>query len=176
MPPISYKDTEYRVKDNALGIGRVISELAAKFEDDTAIAEYTIRRMPGFDLYAITMHNISMIAADLNQLKEQVKTAKGKDKTEKLKKAIKADETAIAKEAERLKDPVQEFIFNRMTNIRKEVLFGFKNDTDIFKTLCDTLLIGDTAKIDYIVPDKDLLELRDKVYETFFIIKSAIYK
>jgi len=163
MQQVKYKGTDFQVKDNVLGIGKVISEYSAKFEDDMAIAQYTIIRMPDYGLYAITIHNISMIANDLKELQEKIKTAKGKTKTD-LQKAIKSDEKAIEKEAERLKDPVMEFIFNRVTNIRKEVLFGFQNDTEIFKTLCDTLLTGDTSKINYTEPDDELIELRDKVY------------
>lgn len=175
MQTLKYKDTEYQIRDNALGVGKVISELSGRFEDDMAIAEYTVIRMPDYGVYALTMSNISMILADLRDIQAELKTAKGKRKAE-LEKAIKADNKAIEKEAERLKGPVQDFFYKRMTNIRKEVLFGFKNDTGIFKTLADTLLIGDTTKIDFTKPDAELIELRDKVYDVFFSIKSLIYK
>lgn len=174
MKKLKYNKHEFEVKANTLGIGKTISELSAQFEDNLMIAQYHIVRLPDYGAYQLAINNIGVLMNDLAELNEKLSTAKGKDKTE-LTKAIATDKKAIDIENKALQKPALSFIMNRMLNIRKEVMFGFKNDTEIFKTLCGLLLLGDTSVIDFSNADKSLMELRDGVYAVFFSIKSSIY-
>ena len=174
MQSLKYRNNEYKVKDNTLGIGKVIAELAAKYEDELAISQYVVVRMPDFDRYQLIMNELSVLGADMATQAAELKKAKGKEKT-KLEKIVESLNKAIMAAYKQLEEPAIQFIFNRMTNIRKEVRFGFVNDIEIFKTLCQTLLIGDVAGIDYTDTSKDLLKLRDEVFAVFFSIKSRIY-
>ena len=174
MQNLKYRNNQYTVKDNTLGIGKVIAELSAKYEDELAISQYVIVRMPDFDRYQLIMNELSVLGGDLQTQSAELKKAKGKEKS-KLDKVTDTLNKAIMAAYKQLEEPAMQFIFNRMTNIRKEVRFGFVNDIDIFKTLCQTLLIGDVAGIDFTDTSKDLLKLRDEVFAVFFSIKSRIY-
>ncbi len=175
MKTLKYNDTEFRVKENTLGVGKTIAELAAKYEDELAIAKYHIIKLPDYDRYQILINNAGVIAQDVAEQKQKASKLKGTAK-KKQEAIVTKGQKDFQSEVTKLKEPILTLIANRVANIEREVYFGFTNDTDIFKTLCDTLLIGDTSQIKFNEPDKDLLELRDEVYAAFFTIKSSIYK
>jgi len=174
MTSLKYRDKTFEVKDNTLGIGKVISELSAKFEDELIMAQYFIIRMPDFDRYQTIMNEISVLGSDLKVQTDELKKLKGKEKT-KQEGIINTLAKALQSQYEALEESAIQLIFNRMVNIRKEVRFGFENDLETFKTLCNTLLLGDVKEIDYSTVDKDLAQLRDGVYDAFFSIRNRIY-
>jgi len=176
MKSLKYRDKEFGVRENMLGVGKTIAELSAKYEDDLAISQYVIIRMPDYDRYQTIMNELSVLTMDLQAQTEACNKAKGKEKT-KLKQIIATLQKAMQKVTKQLEEPTVRFIFNRTQNIRKEVYTGFINDLDIFKTLCQCLLTGDTNSIDFSdTSDKDLLKLRDEVFEVFFYIRTSIYR
>jgi hypothetical protein len=173
---IKYKNTEFGVRPNALGVGAVIAKLAAAYEDDLLISRYHVMRLPEYDRYLLVMNNYSQISADLEVQEAKLKKAKTAADKKTLKAIIDKDKKAIAAELKQLQEPAIFAISMRMKNIANEVMFGFKNNTDNLKALCDALLIGDTSVINYDEPDADLVKLQGEVFEVFFSIKSGIYK
>lgn len=172
---LKYKGTEFKVKQNALGVGEAISKLAAAYEDELLLARYHVMRLPDYEQYQMIMYNLSQIGQDYREQSAKLKKAKQSEK-KKLQGIVNADKKALDAQFEVLQKPALNAIANRMTSISNEVLFGFINNTDNLKVLCDALLIGDTSVIEYDNPDKDLLALRDKIFEVFFSIKASIYK
>lgn len=172
---LKYKDTEFKVRQNALGVGSEIAKLAAAYEDELLLAKYHVVKLPDYGQYQMIMHNISQIAIDYREQSEKLKKAKGAEKT-RLAKIVATGKKALDAEFKLLEEPAINVIATRVDSITREVYFGFTNNTDNLKALCDALLIGDTSLIKYDEPDSDLLALRDTVFEVFFSIKSSIYK
>lgn len=172
---IKYKNNDFTIRENALGIGAVISKLAAAYEDELLLARYHVMRLPDYEQYQSVMRDINQISLDYREQSAKLKKAKQSEK-KKLQGIVNADKKALDAQFEVLQKPALNAIANRMTSISNEVLFGFINNTDNLKVLCDALLIGDTSVIEYDNPDEDLLALRDKIFEVFFSIKASIYK
>lgn len=173
MQTVKYKDTEFEIKPNRLGVGKVVSEIASAYEDELFIRKMMVTKMKDYPEYNNILGEISMINADLQEHEKLL--GKSKDK-KKIQGIITANKKNLEKEYRRLSAPAMAIIANREMNINKEVHYGFINDADVFKKLCETLLKGDHSKIIFDDLDKDLIGLRDEVYKTFFTIKASIYK
>jgi hypothetical protein len=173
MTSLKYKDKEFTVRENTLGVGKTIAEISAKYEDDLAISQYVIVRLPEYDRYQTIINEISVISADIRDMEYEASKAKGS-----VKKGLQAKINKAKKDLEntqsQLKEPGVLFIMSRVINIRKEVNFGFINDMEIFKTLCSVILVN--ADIDFGNIDEDLLLLRDEVFRLFFSIRAKIYE
>jgi len=172
---LKYKDTEFKVRHNALGVGAEIAKLAAAYEDELLLARYHVVKLPDYGQYQMIMHSISQIGLDYREQSEKLAKAKGAEKT-RLAKIVATGKKGLDAEFKLLEEPAINVIATRIDSITREVYFGFTNNTDNLKALCDALLLGDTMLIKYDEPDSDLLQLRDNVFEVFFSIKSSIYK
>jgi hypothetical protein len=172
---LTYRNNNYAIRQNALGVGSEIAKLAAAYEDELLLARYHVVKLPDYGRYQMIMHSISQIGLDFREQSEKLKKAKGAEKT-RLAKIVATGKKGLDAEFKLLEEPAINVIATRIDSITREVYFGFTNNTDNLKALCDALLIGDTSLIKYDEPDSDLLALRDTVFEVFFSIKSSIYK